>query len=189
RSARAAIRSLRDRGAARVILAVPVAAPESVEALRGEADEIVCVEMPDDLWAVGLWYDDFRAPTDAEVTALLSECAPEEAAAAADRDAHGGPRFEPDQPHEVTISAHEEVSLAAEVLVPEEARGMVLFAHGSGSGRRSPRNRAVARALNSSGYATLLFDLLTPGEERARANVFDIPLLASRLVAASAWVA
>ena len=71
RSARAAIRSLRERGAARVILAVPVAAPESVEALRDEADEIVCVEMPEDLWAVGVWYEDFQPTTDEEVAALL----------------------------------------------------------------------------------------------------------------------
>jgi len=71
RSARAALRSLRERGAARVILAVPVAAPESVQALRDEADEIVCVEMPEDLWAVGLWYEDFQPTTDEEVAALL----------------------------------------------------------------------------------------------------------------------
>ncbi len=73
RSARAALRSLRCRGAARVILAVPVAAPESVEALREEADEIVCVEVPEDLWAVGLWYEDFRPTTDEEVAVLLDE--------------------------------------------------------------------------------------------------------------------
>ena len=73
RSARAALRSLRRRGAARVILAVPVAAPESVKALGDDADEIVCVETPEDLWAVGLWYEDFRPTTDEEVVALLSE--------------------------------------------------------------------------------------------------------------------
>ncbi len=72
RSARAALLSLRRRGAARVILAVPVAAPESVEALREDADEIVCVQTPEDMWAVGLWYEDFRPTTDEEVAALLS---------------------------------------------------------------------------------------------------------------------
>lgn len=97
--------------------------------------------------------------------------------------------MERERPHEVTISPREGVSLAADVLLPHDAHGIVLFAHGSGSGRTSPRNQAVARALNRAGYATLLFDLLTPREERDRANVFDIPLLASRLVAASAWVA
>ena len=75
RSAQAAIQALRNRGAARVILAVPVAAPESVEALRGAADEIVCVEMPEDLWAVGYWYEDFRPTSDEEVASLLADAA------------------------------------------------------------------------------------------------------------------
>jgi putative phosphoribosyl transferase len=64
----------------------------------------------------------------------------------------------------------------------------VLFAHGSGSGRASPRNRLVARLLNEAGVATLLFDLLTEDEALDRDNVFDIPLLATRLVAAHRFV-
>jgi putative phosphoribosyl transferase len=72
-SARAALRSVRARGAAHVILASPVAAPEAVEALRSEADEIVSVEAPADLWAVGLWYADFGPTSDDEVLALLAE--------------------------------------------------------------------------------------------------------------------
>ena len=72
--------------------------------------------------------------------------------------------------------------------VPEAARGIVLFAHGSGSGRLSPRNNYVAAALRQAGLATLLLDLLTPEEERDRANVFDIGLLASRLALATRWV-
>jgi dienelactone hydrolase len=63
-----------------------------------------------------------------------------------------------------------------------------VFAHGSGSSRLSPRNSAVAGALNAQGMATLLFDLLTPDEERDRANVFDIALLADRLVDAVQWI-
>jgi pimeloyl-ACP methyl ester carboxylesterase len=69
--------------------------------------------------------------------------------------------------------------------VPEGARGLVLFAHGSGSSSRSPRNRYVAGALNEAGLGTLLFDLLTPEEEADRANVFDVELLASRLLLAT----
>ncbi len=68
------------------------------------------------------------------------------------------------------------------------ARGIVLFAHGSGSGRFSPRNNLVARALQRSGLATLLFDLLTDTEAEDRANVFDIALLADRLGQAASWV-
>jgi putative phosphoribosyl transferase len=73
RSALAAVRSLRKRGAKRVILAVPVAAPESAAALSEEVDAIVCVELPADLWAVGYWYEDFRPTSDAEVARLLEQ--------------------------------------------------------------------------------------------------------------------
>ena len=65
----------------------------------------------------------------------------------------------------------------------------MVFAHGSGSSRHSPRNRYVAEVLNKAGLATLLFDLLTPAEERNRANVFDIELLARRLVDVTGWLA
>ena len=72
--------------------------------------------------------------------------------------------------------------LAGDLTRPHEPRGVVAFAHGSGSSRLSPRNRAVSAALNRAGIATLLFDLLTPAEETDRHNVFDIALLAHRLV-------
>jgi dienelactone hydrolase len=71
---------------------------------------------------------------------------------------------------------------------PAHPSGIVLFAHGSGSSRLSPRNIAVARQLRSAGLATLLFDLLTPSEAEQRSNVFEIPLLAKRLRAATDWV-
>ncbi len=80
------------------------------------------------------------------------------------------------------------VALGGTLTVPSGARGVVLFAHGSGSSRHSPRNRAVAAALQEAGLATLLFDLLTPGEEADRSLVFDIPLLGGRLAAATAWL-
>ena len=73
------------------------------------------------------------------------------------------------------------VRLAGTLTVPQDAPEIVVFAHGSGSSRHSPRNRHVARVLNDAGLGTLLFDLLTPQEERDRANVFDIGLLARRL--------
>ena len=71
--------------------------------------------------------------------------------------------------------------------VPAAANGLVIFAHGSGSGRLSPRNNYVAEALRRAGCATLLLDLLTPDEEANRSNVFDIALLAERLTSAAAW--
>ena len=80
------------------------------------------------------------------------------------------------------------IGLQGTLRVPHAAYAIVVFAHGSGSSRLSPRNRAVADALNARGIATLLFDLLTPAEEADRTNVFDIPLLALRLVDAISWV-
>lgn len=79
-------------------------------------------------------------------------------------------------------------TVAGRLSVPEEPRAVVVFAHGSGSSRHSPRNRYVAQVLQSAGLATLLFDLLTPEEEIDRANVFDIGLLTARLVDITAWL-
>jgi putative phosphoribosyl transferase len=69
----------------------------------------------------------------------------------------------------------------------EQARGIIIFAHGSGSGRFSPRNGYVAERLRRAGLATLLLDLLTPAEEQDRRNVFDVELLAQRLELARSW--
>ncbi len=179
RSAHAAVRSLRRRGAARVILAVPVGAPSSVRALQPVADEVVCAQAPDELWAVGAWYRDFRPARDEQVTGLLAD--------ADARYSQGDDAADPGDA-DVVVALGSGMELAGELSIPAGPAGVVLFAHGSGSSRLSPRNRAVARALNGAGYATLLFDLLTPEEELDRANVFDIPLLASRLLGASAWL-
>jgi putative phosphoribosyl transferase len=89
------------------------------------------------------------------------------------------------QIREVTIPP---IGLAGTLHVPAGATALVVFAHGSGSSRLSPRNRTVADALNARGMATLLFDLLTPTEEADRANVFDIRLLAKRLVDVIKWL-
>lgn len=80
------------------------------------------------------------------------------------------------------------ITLPGRLMVPGQAQGVVVFAHGSGSGRHSPRNQFVASVLNDAGLGTLLLDLLTPAEEEDRANVFDIELLASRLVGATRWL-
>src|SRR5262245_54206891 len=80
------------------------------------------------------------------------------------------------------------VELAGDLMVPDRPVGLVAFAHGSGSGRSSSRNRSVAATLQRAGIATLLFGLLTPAEEGDRALVFDVELLALRLVAATGWV-
>ena len=79
-------------------------------------------------------------------------------------------------------------AVAGRLTIPQEPRGVVVFAHGSGSSRHSPRNRYVAEVLQAAGLATLLFDLLTQEEECDRANVFDIDLLARRLVDVTLWL-
>lgn len=91
------------------------------------------------------------------------------------------------EPREVLVGG--DPALPALLAVPADAAGLVIFAHGSGSGRLSPRNGYVAGRLREAGLATLLLDLLTPGEELDRRNVFDIPLLASRLRGAVDWAA
>src|SRR5512133_328072 len=84
------------------------------------------------------------------------------------------------------------VILEGDLITPADAAGVVVFAHGSGSSRHSPRNRMVAARLQEAGYATLLMDLLTPGEDeidsRTRKFRFDIPRLASRLTGAIRWL-
>jgi putative phosphoribosyl transferase len=80
------------------------------------------------------------------------------------------------------------VHLPGDLRMPDLARGLVLFAHGSGSNRASPRNQQVAETLQEAGLATLLFDLVTPEEDEAD-HRFDLPLLAGRLVAATDWAA
>lgn len=87
----------------------------------------------------------------------------------------------------VTI-ANGNVTLNGFLGIPHSATGIVLFAHGSGSGRLSPRNRFVAHHLQQGGIATLLVDLLTPDEAEDRRNVFDIDLLANRVLMASTWL-
>jgi len=90
-------------------------------------------------------------------------------------------------PHWVILRL-EDVSLGGDFNVHQNALDLVLFAHGSGSGRLSPRNSFVAQRLLDSGLATVLFDLLTVDEETDRRNVFDIALLSERLLTATAWV-
>lgn len=173
---RAACRVARSRGAARIVLAVPVA-PAGWQAELGDtADEYVALTTPADLRAIGQFYADFTQTTDAEVLACLDRAARGAGTAAggavdAEVDVEAGP-----------------VRLGGHLAVPAGAPGVVVFAHGSGSSRHSPRNRYVAAVLGEAGLGTLLFDLLTEAEEHVRANVFDIGLLAGRLADATRWL-
>jgi putative phosphoribosyl transferase len=180
-TAQAACRIAHAEGAARVVLAVPVAPPEWIERMGDAADEYVCLEVPEPFFAIGQFYADFSQTTDDEVVAFLQQGSrpqPQPTAAVDDP---------PARDEDVTVVAGT-VRLGGHLTLPERPAGVVLFAHGSGSSRHSPRNRYVAAVLNQAGLGTLLFDLLTPAEEHDRRKVFDVSLLAGRLSRATAWL-
>jgi putative phosphoribosyl transferase len=177
-TAAAAVDVVRHLGATHVTLAVPVASVQSLEWLRPMVDDLVCLEVPDPFYAVGQHFRVFDQVSDHEVMRILEEHPRRD-------PVDGSGRLVVDE--EIVIeSGH--LRLDGHLTIPPKARGVVLFAHGSGSGRFSPRNTAVAGVLNSAGLGTLLFDLLTDSEADNRRNVFDIELLAARLVNATAWL-
>jgi putative phosphoribosyl transferase len=178
-TARAACQVARAHGAARVVLAVPLAPQASLDALASVVDDVVCAEVPEPFLAIGQWYLDFAQTPDAEVVDLLQR---------ADKGQRAGQGLGADDgtpaERDVIVLAGS-VPLPGRLTVPARVRGVVVFAHGTGSSRSSPRNVFVAGTLHVAGLGSLLFDLLTPEEEADRASVFDIGLLAGRLAAAS----
>jgi putative phosphoribosyl transferase len=145
-------------------------------------------------YAVGFWYEDFTTTTDDMVVELLERARAERGPT--ERSSRRSERIRVAIERDVRISLEPAsdgpLFLEGHLSVPEGARGLVLFAHGSGSGHDSPHNRFVAGELQRERLAILLFDLLTPEEEeRVDARTahlrFDIHLLASRLVLATDW--
>jgi putative phosphoribosyl transferase len=175
-TARAACQVARAHGAARVVLAVPLAPQASLDALASVVDTVVCAEVPEPFLAIGQWYLDFAQTADAEVVDLLRR---------ADKG-QGADEGAPTERDVIVLAGT--VPLPGRLTVPPRVRGVVVFAHGTGSSRSSPRNMFVAGTLHVVGLGSLLFDLLTPDEEADRANVFDIGLLAGRLSAATSWL-
>jgi putative phosphoribosyl transferase len=169
----AAIHALRQMQPAKLVLAVPVAPPSTCVWLRSQVDDLVCLYEPEDFYAVGQFYEDFSQVTDDEVIDLLRGAGPTSAPDPTPQHQGEAMRFE------------------GMLTVPANPIGLVVFAHGSGSSRLSPRNRYVAKVLQSKGMATLLFDLLTPEEEADDRNTsayrFDIDLLSRRLSSAVLW--
>ncbi|MEU8530412.1 MULTISPECIES: phosphoribosyltransferase family protein [Streptomyces] len=182
-TALAACQVVRARGAARIVLAVPVAPGGwRAERVGSNADDTVCVHEPVFFRAIGQFYADFSQTPDEEVIACLDRN--RAAYGSGDGSADGAAGLPPTEVR-LPVGGAE---VGGELTLPPGAAGIVLFAHGSGSSRHSPRNRAVAAALNRAGLGTLLFDLLTDAEAADRANVFDTELLAGRLAEAAAWV-
>ena len=167
----AAVRWARARRARHVVVAVPVGALATLASLEhdDDVDAVVTLLSPADFGAVGFWYEEFPQFTNEDVVELLSSSVARSIASA----------------ELIPVAG---LRLAADLSTPARASGWVVFAHGSGSSRRSPRNVSVAASLNRGGIATLLFDLLTPDEEADRRNVFDVELLTQRLIAATRWL-
>ena len=170
-TAEAALRALRQHRPKRLILAVPVCPPGAARRLTGIADLVIAVESQSGMGSIGSWYEDFTQTGDDQVVALLAAR----------------------RPRHAEIAVPEGGSVFGDLVSPPDPVGVVVFAHGSGSSRRSPRNREVARALRRRGLATLLIDLLTESEELQDAATgglrFDIDLLADRLDLARDWLA
>jgi putative phosphoribosyl transferase len=177
---RAAVRALRRREPKKIVVATPLAPEDVIASLRNEADDVVCVSPLRGLQAISMWYEDFSPKSDADIARLLEKARAELA----------GERARQIEERSIAIDAGG-VALNGDLVAPRGARALVLFAHGSGSNRRSPRNRLVAERLRRAGFGTLLFDLLTPHEvavDQVEARFrFNIPLLAGRLVAATDW--
>ena len=184
-TALAACRIARARGASWLVLSAPVVAPSAIPMLEAEVDELVWLEAPASFGGVGKWFHSFTQTSNAEVVDCLERNVTERSAAT------GGPGSVSLRPAAVDRDVCVQIGtlkLAGHLSIPARAIGVVLFAHGSGSSARSPRNRSVAASLNAAGIGTLLFDLLSREEEANRGNVFDISLLAERLIEATRWI-
>ncbi|MGZ3769293.1 MAG: erythromycin esterase family protein [Bdellovibrio sp.] len=167
----AAIQLIKQNEPKKIIVAAPVGANDSVQQLKTQVDEVVCLEIPQHFMAVGIWYETFDQVADEDVIRFLGEA-----------------NYLKNQNSEDVLINHGSQQLPGELTTVEEMRGLVIFAHGSGSNYLSPRNKFVAQELNRAGFGTLLFDLLTEEEAADRQNVFNTDLLTERLLSATHWV-
>ena len=171
---KAALIGLKRSGPARIVVALPVAPKQALADIFNQADDIICIYPVISFRGVGEFYRDFHQLSDEETVRLLNSVGT-------------GTSQTAQHIHKRQV-AIPPLGLIGDLTVPKNPQGIILFAHGSGSSRLSPRNTYVAEKLNEHGFATLLFDLLTAEESQDRRNVFDIPLLADRVVEASIWI-
>lgn len=168
-SATAALQEVRRQGPAHLLFATPVCAAEAADELARDADAVLCARSPLRMRELGEWYQDFDEVSGGEMREILARWAGSEVRVPIE----GG-------------------FLNATMEEPPEPRGIVLFAHGSGSSRQSPRNRMVSSHLNQAGYATVRLDLLTTAEAQADERTaqwrFDVGRLTERLVQVVDWL-
>lgn len=182
---RAAHRYLTSLRAKKIVIATPVCSQRTAEELGADYGPIVCILEPEQFSAVSQFYNDFTQISDTEVSELLNQ------AHTFWNDLRTRSLHRSDLLLRDVIISDEDISgpsLKGSLVIPHHATGLVIFAHGSGSTHLSPRNQKIAADLNRAGLATLLFDLLTEEESLNHLNVFDIPLLAKRLMRATQWV-
>ena len=179
-TARVACQVARHLGAARVVLAIPVAPADTVGHLT-EADEVVCVHAPRRFVAVGYHYRDFSMTSDEDVIALLDAAT----ARMRQRCGSGGNAL-------VRTDVHIDaggVGLEGQLHLSQPAVGIVLFAHGTGSSRHGPRNQQVAAGFFIRRASARSFSTYSPSKRNnKRPRFFDIELLAGRLASAVEWL-
>ena len=163
----AAARSMRASGAGKVVLAVPVAPPESIRNLEAEVDEIVCPRVEMDFWAIGQFYDDFQQVSDDEVKAMLDRYAL------------------PVETREARVR-RDGVELAVRLRLPGGKAPYVTFVHGLGSSKDSPRNVVIGERLIDEGIGAALFDLSGHGESTPDPEG-GIPAYVKDLAAVDEW--
>lgn len=167
----AAIQYLKKKAVARIVVAVPIAASSSATKLRSMVDEVIAVEEREDLRSVGQWYENFSQVSDAEVIDLLN-----------------GRNVSSEKiQRELEIQVGK-TQLKGDLTAFSSMKALIIFVHGSGSSRKSPRNQQVANDLNENGFGTFLFDLLSKQEAEDRRNVFNIDFLSERLVSVTKWL-
>lgn len=174
-TAAAAVRVARLMGARHITLAVPVGSRDALDRLGDMVDDIVCLEVPEPFWAVGQHYEFFDQVDDSAVLAELARLP---------RRPSREPRSQIDREISVEVGG---VVLPGHLTVPFDAVGIVLFVHGTGSSRTSPRNAALACLLRAAGLGTLLFDLASADETR-RGDLPGVEQGAERVMAAAALV-
>lgn len=167
-SMKAALLWLQTKMVKKIIVAIPVSSKEGMEEIKPFCDEAISLITPHQFWSVGSWYHEFKQLTDEEVLHESSNV------------------VDLVDENDIRLYDYNE-PLKGLLQTPLNARGLVIFAHGSGSNYKSPRNQQVAKALHEAGYITLLFDLLTADEANHKNNVFDINLLSRRLNLATEW--